>query len=377
MKVVVIGAGVGGLAAAIGLHRVGAEVQVLERRGGLPAEGSGLTLFGNGFTALDTIGAGDAVRAVCAAEAAGRIGGIRRPDGTWLMRTEVPADSPIRVVHRRDLSRALAGVLPPDSVRWSFAVDSVTDTGDRVIVEGADGSAVDADLVIAADGIDSAVRRSWPSDPRVIDAGYAAWRAVTDRPVDIGGSAGETWGTGLRFGYAPLRHGRVYWFAVVGTRHDTADPVEALGRFAGWHDPIGAILAATAPDAPFRLPIRALDRPAPTFVRGRTVLLGDAAHAMTPNLGQGANQALEDAATLSVLLRKVVDGPAALSEVLAHYSHLRRPRVAALTRQARLIGSVAHAPSPLVPLRDAVMRLIPADRAQRQADALQGWQPPR
>jgi 2-polyprenyl-6-methoxyphenol hydroxylase-like FAD-dependent oxidoreductase len=318
--------------------------------------------------------------------------GQRRPDGRWQARVPAVAKKTVAVVHRADLHRILIDAVAPGTVRTGQPVDGVSADGRSVLLSGGDTETFD--VVVAADGIRSRVRREWPDDPGVRYAGYRAWRGVTGRAVDVSTGSGETIGRGLRFGIAPLVDGRVYWFAVVSQPIDepAADgPQPVLERFAGWHRPIEELINATPPEDIHALPIEELAGRLPSFRRGRCVLLGDAAHAMTPNLGQGGNQAMEDAATLAALLAGAADAGAAdagaadagavdeagIDAALAEYDRLRRPRTQRIAHRAGVLGRVLQARGPIVSrLRDTALRLTPAGVTARSVLAVQRWQPP-
>ena len=314
--------------------------------------GSGLSLWRNAFTALDAVGLAERVRALGKPPDAGQRAGQRDRHGRWLAEIPHAATTELRIVHRADLHRVLAEALAPGTIRWGSPVDDTP--------EG-------YDLVVAADGLRSRTRASWPGDPGLRYSGYTAWRGVTAGPVALDGS-GESLGRGKRFGIGPLADGRVYWFAVVSMPAGAtfADEfAEVRRRFGGWHAPIGQLMDAT-PDT-FRTDIYDLAGPLPAFVRGRTVLLGDAAHAMTPDLGQGAGMAIEDAATLVRLLE---NHP--IDEALTAYDHKRRTRTQPIAQRAHRLGQVLQ--SRHATLRDLALRLTPAGVAARQLNALQSWE---
>lgn len=390
LHVVVVGAGIGGLAAAAGLQHVGAQVTVLEQAARLLPVGAGLSLFGNGFTALDSLGLGDAVRAIAGSQARGLRGGQRTPSGRWLATVPAHAMKDLRVVHRAELQQALLAALAPGTVRTGASVVAVDPEGEVRIAPAPDtdgsGPPTSADVVIAADGLHSRVRAGWQG-PGTRYAGYTAWRGVTAVPVDLGGEAGETWGRGLRFGLVPLRDDRVYWFAVISLPEGASVPGDGpddrmrLQRiFGSWHAPISEIIEATPAEAVIRSAVHELARPVASFTNGRVALLGDAAHAMTPDLGQGANQALEDAATLVALLRSAGGGTVdadAVPGALLDYDRLRRPRSQRVAAQAHRVGAIAQAGAPVsATLRDAALRIMPARLLSRPLLTLQQWQPP-
>lgn len=344
MKAVVVGGGIAGLAVASGLQRAGWEIQVLERSSDPQPAKAGLSIFGNGFQALDELGLGDAVRAISADHPPFTKSGLRRPDGKYLVTFAPEASRQLRAVDRGELHDALLSTLEPGTVQWGRRVDTL-------------GEIARADLVIGADGIRSRVRAALPQDRPTRRSGYGVWRALTSRPVavEIGG---ETWGTGERFGLVPIKDGRVYWFGVVAeARNETGAAAlsEIRDRFASWHDPIAELIDATDPDAVHYTHSEELEGPLTSYVHGNTVLIGDAAHAMSPNLGQGANQALEDAATLCALLQHH-----AITEALNRYDRVRRPRTQGIARESHNIGVVAQWSNPLlVRLRETGMALAP------------------
>lgn len=372
---IVAGGGIGGLAAALALIGRGWRVRVMERAASFGEVGAGLSLWPNGLRALDALGVGDAVRGHALAEIQA---GIHDVSGRRLSRTGTAElerrFGPVVVIHRADLLDILRSAIPADALCTATTVTAVDADGPRVRVEHSDGVS-HADLLVGADGIRSSVRRAvWPQAPEPRYAGYTAWRLVVESgPLAAGG---ETWGRGERVGFAPLPGGRVYLFAVANLsagQHGTdGELAELRRRFAHWHDPIPALLHAATEEVVMRHDIYELP-PLRSHATGRVALLGDAAHAMTPNLGQGANLALEDAVTLAALL----DACPSVPEALAAYDRARRPRtqkIAKLSRRIGIIAQLAWAPGRVV--RDRLIRLVPGSRMLDMLAPVLGWQPP-
>jgi 2-polyprenyl-6-methoxyphenol hydroxylase-like FAD-dependent oxidoreductase len=266
--------------------------------------GAGVGLAPNAVRALDRLGLGGQLRT------RGMVSGlgIRTASGRWL--TELPAQqllerfgAPMFALHRADLHRMLLDALDGVTLRTGHRAESLTGDG-SVSLDGPDGPVTaTADLVIAADGVHSRLRSTlYPRHPGARYAGYVCWRGVvpaeTARRRPIGPILTETWGRGMRFGVAPLGDGQVYWFACVAGpegsfREDGLD--ELAARFRGWHQPIPRLLTATDPAALIRSDIYYAHSRLPSYAHGRVALLGDAAHAVTPDIGQGACLAIEDA----------------------------------------------------------------------------------
>ncbi|MFC7326793.1 FAD-dependent monooxygenase [Marinactinospora rubrisoli] len=339
---VVIGGGIGGLTAARALLGGGWEVTVHERSRSLAPAGAGLAVAPNALRALDTLGLGDAVRERSSLHG----GGIRRWDGRWLMRMDADRirawfGDPIVLLRRCTLVDLLAAGLPAGTVRTASAATVVDPGGrDRPARVTTGSGELTADLVVAADGIHSVTRRAlFPETPAPVHAGFATWRFVVpaDRPI----VPAESWGRGAVVGLMPLADGTVYVYVSVSgaPREWTLEEHAALPRrFAHWHSPIPQLLAAAAPGEMLRNEVWYLDTPPRSYHHGRVALLGDAAHAMPPNLGQGGCQAIEDAVTLAHTVSGAgfADVPAAL----VRYTAARRPRAARVVRRSAQAGAL-------------------------------------
>jgi 2-polyprenyl-6-methoxyphenol hydroxylase-like FAD-dependent oxidoreductase len=385
--VVVVGGGIGGLATAIALHRIGCRVTVLERAGEFSEIGAGLALWPNAMRALAALGLAERVRAIAGVET---VGGVRDRAGRWLSRTD-NADVarrhgwPLLMVHRAELVRVLVEALPAESLRAGSEAGAVHPKDDGVIVEHR-GGRTSADLVVGADGVRSQVRRhGWPEAQAPRYTGYTAWRTVTEPLARRGAEGALFWGRGERIGFAALPGGRFYCFAAARAREgdDGGDDgggggggensyAELMHRFGEWPDPVPQLLAAVPEDAVLRHDVYEVP-PLISYVRGRSVLVGDAAHAMEPTLGQGAGTALEDAVTLAACLRAFPD----LDAALVRYDQVRRPRAEAIARRSARLGAVGLTTwPPGVWLRNLTARLVPPGMLLRSMDRVLAWVPP-
>lgn len=287
--------------------------------------------------------------------------------------------TPIMGIPRATLHRLLRESLPADSLLIGAEAARVEQTGPGTVQVDCGESVLSADLVVAADGIGSKVRgRLFPEHPGPVYSGSTVLRAITEPAVDLRADFELSWGRGAEFGHIALQDGRAEWHVVLtlpaGSRF--ADPLAELRRrFQAWHDPIPALLEATLPAAVLHHDVNELRTPLPSYAVGRIALLGDAAHAMTPNLGQGACQALEDAVTLAAALR----AESTVESALARYDAERRPRSQAVAQAARQAGrtgqQLAH---PLaVALRNTAMRLTPSRAAMRMILCHHAWVAPQ
>jgi 2-polyprenyl-6-methoxyphenol hydroxylase-like FAD-dependent oxidoreductase len=344
MRIIVIGSGIAGLTTAIALRKVGIEVAVYERAPELREVGAGISLWANALRALDHIGAGESVRAVSLkmtrSEIRGKSGrSVLVALDAAAMEGRAGMPELVRMIHRAELVGALAAHLPAGVAHYGHECVSVEADGTAARVRFANGRTDSADAVIGADGIRSVVRTAilGASEPRY--AGYTGWRGVCPRPASVeAGYIGEWWGRGLRFGIATLPNDRIYWFVGQNAPQNGRNADERghlLAAFAGWPAPIRELIGSTADvlrnDIIDRPPVR-------EWSKGRLCVIGDAAHPMTPNLGQGGCTAIEDGVILARHLSRATDVPAALTA----FARERYKRTAGIVKESWQLGAVAQ-----------------------------------
>ncbi|WP_270165035.1 FAD-dependent monooxygenase [Paenibacillus sp. SYP-B4298] len=385
----IIGAGIGGLSTAAALERIGWSVAIYERAPASPRSGAGIVLAPNALAVLEQLGAAGKVR-----NRGARVGcaEILRQDGRPI--TAVPVQQQAQrygtysyLIHRETLQSVLAGQLERTAVHYGKQLVDLYQQGNEVTAVFADGTSACGQLLIGADGIHSAVRRKLPAAalPAGGDAlryaGFTALRGICtlgNLPYSSEEGGGfEAWGSGLRFGLSHLGEGRVFWFAALnaeaGGQHSPSSAKAALlARVQNWYEPVAQAVSAT-PEAVL-LQHDIYDRaPLRCWSFGSVTLLGDAAHPMLPNLGQGGAQALEDAAQLAACLR---ERPGDVPAALAAYEAARIPRTSRIVRQSRRMGRVAQLENRLaVSLRNSVLRAMPSPLQLQQLDWLIGYRP--
>ncbi|MBK3495918.1 FAD-dependent monooxygenase [Viridibacillus sp. YIM B01967] len=364
MKIAIIGGGIGGLCAAVALQKQHIEVEVFEAAPTFQPVGAGIGIGSNAMQALLKMGVGEKVYT----------------DGTSLT-TQVFQNSHGKTlntidfgaikrlygqenitIQRADLHSTLLDTLAEETVKYSKKCVDVVTEDEHVTAFFEDGTYVTVDLLIAADGIHSPIRQKLVPGSAPRYAGYTCWRGVAENKgcVDSHTSC-EIWSTTGRFGFAPLKNGQVYWFACVNARERDSF-YHSLGReeiaclFEKFPAPVSELILDTKPDDILHHDLKDIC-PLKKFAYGRIVLLGDAAHATTPNMGQGAGQSIEDALVLATALTEFAD----FQDAFHYYEKERVARTAKVISLSRQIGWSAQLSSPfLAKARDTVFPFIPS-----------------
>jgi 2-polyprenyl-6-methoxyphenol hydroxylase-like FAD-dependent oxidoreductase len=357
-QAIVLGGGIGGLACAIALHRAGWRVKVLEQAPQFGEVGAGISLWPNSLRALDMLGVGKAVREIGGVESAA---GFRHKNGAWLFRSNIEALEKAYgqtiLIHRAELINILVNALPKEVLVLGAKATNIETDGVTATVTHTKGTDT-ADLLVAADGIHSATRTTfWPDAKPPQYAGYTTWRFIAPK-LDIEPETSESWGSAERVGIFPFSNGQIYSYlgaSVPPGGKSQNELIELKRRFSSWHEPIPTLLNSINPDVILRNDIYTVP-PLDTYVKENIVLVGDAAHAMTPDFGEGGGTALEDAVELARILAKAPD----LASGLQEYDAIRRPRTQTIARQSAQFGKIAQwSWPPAVAVRNTITRLLP------------------
>ncbi len=361
----IIGGGIGGVAAAVALHRAGIDVTVYERAAELREVGVGMMLWPNATRVLKELGVLE------------RVAALSGPNRHFLVRSSAGAilmdiglghfDVPALCTRRSDLLDALISALPPRCVRLGHDFEHFERQKSGVGVHFSNGASVEHDFLIGADGIRSRVRSQLLGVHKLVYRGYSVWRGLARLTGSAPrGSNSETWGRGKRFGILNTGGDRFTWYATANTDPDHADSLagrqrDLLRMFAGWHEPVESLITATEEGAILKNAAYDL-APLKRWGQGRVMLLGDAAHPCTPNLGLGGCMALEDA----LVLAKSVAREASPELALRRYESLRRARTRHVQQRSLLIGHIGQWENVLIAAgRQAVTGMLPAKIFER------------
>jgi 2-polyprenyl-6-methoxyphenol hydroxylase-like FAD-dependent oxidoreductase len=364
-RAAIIGGGIGGLTTAIALRKIGFDVNVYERAAELKEVGSGMSLWPNAVRSLNQIDPNIFARLTTRGRSLRRLL-MKDANGELIKTLPLPADDCSGIaIHRAELQSTLAQSVPVTAIHLNHFFSHLEQRSNSVVLHFQNGASVEADLVVGCDGIHSAVRKSLGLKAKLSNRPYSVWRNVANMNPEIDarrlglqhdGDFCESYGRGMRIGILRLGPGRLHWYAVANNSllppgMPAADALRKL--FSGWHTPVSELIE----NAESAIYTSVQDRlPTLPWVVGRIAILGDAAHPISPNFGQGACLAIEDAVVLAACLQAYANLPRALRR----YERSRYFRCLEILFMSREAGRLAQFQNrALVHLRKYFIKLAP------------------
>jgi len=372
----IIGGGIAGLTAALALRQRGIAAVACEAAPRILPLGAGIWLAPNALQVYERLGLADKINAAgMPLDTIALVDGQQRPLlNADQARVRARYGHGTTAIRRAALQAILLAEFGAENVRLGHVCAGFEEGTTDVTVRFTNGEQLRASFVVGADGLHSRVRGAlFPGARPVRGDGYRVWRGVAPLPLaaPFRRAIREAWTGGLRFGFSEIEPGVVDWFAAVPTSFDPARAglrARLRAAFAGFAAPVPAILAATDEAGIIHTEVARL--PAlPRWHRGRVGLIGDAAHAGPPYLGQGGCQAVEDAYALALCLAQTPQDPA---RAFAALEKLRRGRARHVVRTARLMGAVGYLAGPLGALRNAAFWAMPEWVSERQFAGVYG-----
>ncbi|HLR41388.1 MAG TPA: FAD-dependent monooxygenase [Virgibacillus sp.] len=363
--ILIVGGGIGGLCTAVMLQNHGYHVQIFESSSSVKPVGAGLGVGSNALQALYEAGVGkqieekgNALHKMVFQNDRGDL--LNKMDFTVLAK-EFRLNS--LTIHRADLHAILYQAIAPGTIQFNKKCVDFEQNNKGAKVFFGDGSSAEGDLVIAADGIHSIFRKNLTANRAPRYAGYTCWRGVVEVSEKQFNqhTSYELWGKDGRIGIVPLQHNRIYWFACVNTKKNdplyrNLKPTDVARIFADFPPHVTQLISSTNEAELLHHDIADI-KPLDQFVYGRIVLLGDAAHATTPNMGQGAGQAMEDGIVFVRCLNKTNN----IQEAFTCYERKRVKRTKKIINLSRQIGVGAQIENSfIIIIRNNLFRLVPS-----------------
>lgn len=367
----IIGAGIGGLTAAISLKKRHFDYQLYEQARHMEPIGAGIILANNAMQVYERLGLKDVLMDQGHPVNAMRITNeqLRPLSSIDLSYFEQQYGVQNIAIHRGDLQQVLLEQLDAEKIYLDHQLVECKEEAGKFQLTFAGNKEIEVSYVIGADGLHSMVRKKLFPSSRIRSARQICWRGVVafDLPQRYYHELNEAWGKGTRFGFVNLGRGKVYWYALVKQVGDEIKMQQAEWqlKFRDYHPLVQRLMAATSSEHIHQSVIQDL-HPLSKWYKGNMCLLGDAAHATTPNLGQGACQAIEDAWVLSTCLTKY-----AVPKAFERYQKMRMPKARRVVQTSWRLGKVAHWENTVaVWLRNILLEITPDQAARQQSAAL-------
>lgn len=371
MKVTIVGAGIGGLTLALALEQQGIAAEIYEAAPEFKTVGAGIVLAINAMQVYERLGLVEALKEKGRVLEALHITSpqLKPYSSSDLTTSAKKFGVPGLTIHRAALHATLRAALQATPIHLGKRLLHCTQKGEGYVLEWEDGSHTETNLLIGADGIHSRVRTALFPAVEERFSGQWCWRGVCQQALQglHPATVYEAWGKGCRFGIVPLKENQVYWFACTNHSQAAAKALDKQGLkavFEHFHPIVGTLIEQTTANHLILNPLSDLPKNQ-LWYQGHCCLLGDAAHATTPNMGQGANQAIESA---WVLAQQLAEQPTPTA-AFAAYQQIRQAKAQKIINTSWQIGQLAHLENPiLLGLRRAVLALTPTKVTQQQME---------
>lgn len=345
MKYTIIGAGIGGLATALAFEQKGIEYAIYEKSPQLNEVGAGIWLAPNALQVIDTLGLlkeiqskGNAIKRMTLG-----LADLSPLSDMPLTKVQEKYGFSTVAIHRAKLQSTLYNNIPAHKIHLGKAFQSFEQKDDQITVQFDDGTSTKSDYLIGADGIHSLIRKQIFPNSQIRYSGQTCWRGIADIAIDqeFEHRGFELWGDQIRFGVSRISADKVYWFALALSAPNLKDDTslikdKLLKCFSAFHPVVNKVISATSIDRILRNDIIDL-KPMTMWYKGNVCLIGDAGHATTPNMGQGAAQAIEDAHYLSELIQLHPE-----ENVFSRFHQQRKQKVNAIVSESWMTGKLAH-----------------------------------
>jgi 2-polyprenyl-6-methoxyphenol hydroxylase-like FAD-dependent oxidoreductase len=371
MNIDIIGAGIGGLTTAIALEKKGIKTRIFERAERIKPVGAGIILANNAMQVYEKLGLrkvieenGNPISSMNITKS--DLSPLSKIDLTYF---EQKHNIKNIAIHRGTLQQILIDKLKSTEINLNHKLTSIVENTNGSFLKFENGAQIQSSTVIGADGLNSIVRQNLFPNNTIRNTNQICWRGITEYklPTKFKNELNEAWGKSERFGFVQIAENNVYWYALKAFKKSKNEfSINDLEQyFNDYNSVIQDIIKSTKKEQINTAEISDL-KPTNIWFKENVCLIGDSAHATTPNMGQGACQAIEDAFVLSECLYKYE-----ITKAFSEYQKLRLPKAHQVVKASWLIGKMAHLRNPiLIGLRNQMLRLTPSSVNRKQNEQI-------
>jgi len=371
MNIDIIGAGIGGLTTAIALEKKGIKIRIFEQADQIKEVGAGIILANNAMQVYEKLGLrkvieenGNPISSMNITKS--NLKPLSKIDLSYF---EQKHNTKNIAIQRGELQQILIDKLKSTEINLDHKLTTIVKNENGYDLNFENGNQIKSSTILGADGLNSIVRQNIFPNNSIRNANQICWRGVTEYelPLNFRNELNEAWGKSERFGFVQIAENKVYWYALKSFKKNKNElSINDLQKyFSSYNSIIKDIIHSTKKEHINTAEISDL-QPTNTWFKGNVCLIGDSAHATTPNMGQGACQAIEDAYVFSECLNKYE-----ITKAFSEYQKLRLPKAHQVVKTSWIIGKMAHLSNPiLIGLRNQMLRLTPTSVNRKQNEQI-------